>query len=51
MICESVCCLSDGLERCGLCDAIGVNRMEEMNSIESNTSPFMESSIDTNTIQ
>ena len=46
---ESVCCLSDGLERCGLC-AIGVNRMEEMNSIESNTSPFMESSIDTNTI-
>ena len=30
---ESVCCLSDGLERCGLCDAIGVNRMEEMNSI------------------
>lgn len=48
---ESVCCLSDGLERCGLCDAIGVNRMEEMKSIESNTSPFMESSIDTNTIQ
>ena len=48
---ESVCCLSDGLERCGLCDAIGVNRMGEMNSIESNTSPFMESSIDTNTIQ
>ena len=48
---ESVCCLSDGLERCGLCDAIGVNRMEEMNSIESNTSPFMESSIDTHTIQ
>lgn len=25
--------------------------MEEMNSIESNTSPFMESLIDTNTIQ